>query len=40
MIWIKLWNTIESLTKGTWLIIQSPYTSDETEILKEELEYE
>lgn len=40
MIWIKLWNTIKNLTKDKWLIIQSLYTSDETEILKGVLEHE
>lgn len=40
MIWIKLWNSFKSLKAGEWLIIISPFTEDEIEILKEGLEYE
>lgn len=40
MIWIKLWSTMKSLRKHEWLIIQSPYSKDETEILKEVLDNE
>ena len=35
MIWTKIWNSINRLRNSSWLIILSPYTKEEIEILKE-----
>lgn len=34
MIWTKIWNSIKRLTNNSWLIILTPYTKEEIEILK------